>query len=110
MQPNAQELMPEHLFSLKGKTAFVTGAGGGLGKEVGAADLRSGANVAIADLRASALEAAQKELSVLGSVSAHPCDVTEMQSVGAAVDGALQRFGKIDILFSAGGLGRGTSG
>jgi gluconate 5-dehydrogenase len=106
MQPNSSEFTPEHLFSLRGRTAFVTGAAGGLGKAVAAAYLRSGANVAIADLRPRELEAAKAELSVLGSVSAHECDVTRGDSVGAAVDAALERFGKIDILFAAAGLAR----
>jgi gluconate 5-dehydrogenase len=106
MQSNSDVFAPEHLFSLRGKTAFVTGAAGGLGRAIAAAYLRSGANVAIADLRPSELEAAMSELSALGNVSAHECDVTRSDSVGAAVDAALQRFGKIDILFTAAGLAR----
>lgn len=106
MQPNDIQFAPETLFSLRGKTAFVTGAAGGLGKAVAAAYLRSGASVAIADLRPAELESARAELSSLGQVSAHVCDVTQVDSVNAAVDGAIESLGKLDILFAAAGLAR----
>jgi gluconate 5-dehydrogenase len=108
MQLDAGPFAPENLFSLRGKTAFVTGGAGGLGKAVAAAYLRSGASVAIADLRAAELETARAELSSLGMVSTHVCDVKEVSSVHAAVDGAIETLGKIDILFAAAGLARRT--
>jgi sorbose reductase len=43
--PNAERVMP--LFSLKGKTAIVTGAGAGIGLAVAQALAEAGANVAI---------------------------------------------------------------
>ena len=104
MQPNAYS--PENLFSLCGKTAFVTGAAGGLGKAVAAAYLRSGASVAIADLREAELDAAKASLAELGDVSAHSCDVTNAGSVAAVVEEAVNCHGKIDILFAAAGLAR----
>lgn len=106
MTPNANAFSSESLFSLRSKTAFVTGAAGGLGKAMAAAYLNSGARVAVADLRAAELEATRDELSSLGEVFAHPCDVTQVESVNAAVDAAIKRFGKIDILLAAAGLAR----
>ncbi len=105
-QSSPSEYSPERLFSLRGKTAFVTGAAGGLGKAVAAAYLRSGASVAIADLRESELETARAELSALGAVSANPIDVTQVASVEAAVEGAVAHHGKLDIMFCAAGLAR----
>jgi gluconate 5-dehydrogenase len=102
----SNDYSPDRLFSLRGKSALVTGGAGGLGKAIAAAYLRSGASVAIADLRKPELEVARAELSEIGEVSAHECDVTQRASVEEAVRGAIADLGKIDILFAAAGLAR----
>lgn len=93
-------------FSLRGRTALVTGGAGGLGRAVAAAYLRCGARVAIADLREAELATAREELAALGEVTTHPCDVTQPASVAAAVDGAVSALGHLDVLFTAAGLAR----
>jgi gluconate 5-dehydrogenase len=97
---------PDQLFSLRGKSALITGGAGGLGKAIAAAYLRSGAKVAIADMRKTELEVARAELSALGDVSTHECDVTQSDSVKTAVHEAIAELGKIDILFAAAGVAR----
>jgi 3-oxoacyl-[acyl-carrier protein] reductase len=52
---------------LKGKTALVLGAGGGLGGAIAATLAREGARVAIGDIDTSALERTAKEVSQVGS-------------------------------------------
>jgi NAD(P)-dependent dehydrogenase (short-subunit alcohol dehydrogenase family) len=105
---SSNDYSPDRLFSLRGKAAFITGGAGGLGKAIAAAYLRSGAKVALADLRKAELKAAKAELSALGEVSTRECDVTQGASVEAAVRGAIADLGKIDILFAAAGLARRT--
>ena len=78
--------MPIELFSLENRTAFVTGAAGGLGKAIAAAYLRAGADVLLLDRRHAELEEAAHELSPLGRVHTQICDVTDADSVGQAVD------------------------
>jgi NAD(P)-dependent dehydrogenase (short-subunit alcohol dehydrogenase family) len=106
---SSNDYCPNQLFSLHGKAALITGGAGGLGKAIAAAYLRAGARVAIADLRKPELEAARAELSALGEVSAHECDVTQVASVEAAVAGAIADLGKINILFAAAGMARRNS-
>jgi NAD(P)-dependent dehydrogenase (short-subunit alcohol dehydrogenase family) len=104
--PSSNNYAPDRLFSLRGKSAFITGGAGGLGRAIAAAYLRSGAKVAIADLRAAELEAAKAELSTLGDVSIHQCDVTQPASVETAVREAVASLGNINVLFAAAGLAR----
>jgi 3-oxoacyl-[acyl-carrier protein] reductase len=72
--------------------------------------LAEGASVAISDQHARRLAAAQEELAgEFGDrVWAQGCDVTSEEQVGALIDGAVGRFGRIDVLVNNAGLG-GTS-
>ena len=84
------------MFSLKGKVAIVTGAVGLIGQKHCEALAEAGANVVACDLDASKCEAIAKSLPTesfgLG------LNVTDKQSLLAAKDEILQRFGTIDIL------------
>jgi NAD(P)-dependent dehydrogenase (short-subunit alcohol dehydrogenase family) len=93
-------------FSLKGKVAVVTGGAGGLGRAIAAAYLRTGARVALLDLKEAELAAAAAELSALGEVLPVAVDVTKAPAVEAAVEAAAVHFGKLDILVTAAGIAR----
>lgn len=84
------------LFSLKGKTAVVTGALGLIGKKHCEALVMAGANVVAADISESAIKAYTAGLgaSHLGIAM----DVTSKVSLLAAKDDILARYGTIDIL------------
>ena len=78
-----------------GKTAFVTGASGGIGRAVAEAFIAGGANVVLADLDRAALEQVAAEIG--GSTAIVVCNVTDEAQTEAAVEHAVQRFGTIDI-------------
>ena len=83
------------------RTVLITGAAGNLGRAVAAAFAARGANLALLDRRAGA-DANGKQLSL-------SVDLLDADSVRAAVDRALARFGRIDVLCNlAGGFRMGA--
>jgi NAD(P)-dependent dehydrogenase (short-subunit alcohol dehydrogenase family) len=84
---------------LSGRTAIVTGGAKGIGRHYSQALAVEGAQVMIADI-ADGAELAQEIAARHGanSVASVVADVSDEASVAALVAGALERFGKIDIL------------
>lgn len=91
--------------SLRGKTLFITGASRGIGLAIGLRAARDGANVVIAAKTAEphkklpgTIHTAAEEIEKAGG-QALPIvvDVREPESVNAAVEAAVARFGGIDI-------------
>lgn len=85
------------LFNLTGKTAIVTGACGLIGRQHCAALAQAGANVVVADLNAEACTA------ITGGLPGGPhlplaVNVTDPESLAAARDQIIARFGHIDVL------------
>jgi 3-hydroxybutyrate dehydrogenase len=90
---------------LKNKTALITGAAGGIGKEIARVFAREGANVAIADVNVEAANGTAQEIaSTGGRVVAIQMDVTDEAHVTAGVAATLSAFGNIDILVSNAGI------
>jgi 3-oxoacyl-[acyl-carrier protein] reductase len=85
-------------------------AGTGIGSAVARRCLDEGAQVVISDQHRRRLAALQDEMAGAhgGNVWSHPCDVTDETQVGALMAGAVQHFGRIDVLINNAGLG-GTS-
>ncbi len=93
------------LFSVKGKTAIVTGASSGLGERFAEVLAGAGANVVLAARRTDRLNEAAKRIEDTGGTAlAQTCDVSDSQSVQALVAEACQRFGRVDILVNNAGL------
>ncbi|PNS19051.1 hypothetical protein CAC42_1787 [Sphaceloma murrayae] len=102
-------------FSLEGNVGLVTGGARGLGLVMSQALVVSGANVAIVDLNK---EEAQKQAESLmatfksenpGSenipkVTAHYADVSDPDSVNAAIEEVINQHGKIDNLVTSAGF------
>ena len=85
--------------SLEGRTCVVTGAAGGLGREIALAMARAGAGVAICDVNEAGLLEAAKQIEALGrQVLAERCDVSSSAAVNAFFDKVAARFGAADIL------------
>ena len=90
---------------LQDKTAFITGAASGIGREIAIVFAREGANVVIADLNEEAAQATANDLLATSSKAMGVAvDVTSEAQVDAAVQSAIQAFGGIDILVSNAGI------
>jgi NAD(P)-dependent dehydrogenase (short-subunit alcohol dehydrogenase family) len=100
------------LFDLFGHVALVTGGNTGLGLGMARGLVRAGASVAIWGRNADRNAKACAELEALGGQAAGLiCDVTDPDSIAAAMAQTLDRFGRLDSCFAnAGGSGvRGPS-
>jgi 2-hydroxycyclohexanecarboxyl-CoA dehydrogenase len=86
------------------RTAIVTGAGSGIGREVALGLARDGAKVVIADLSLERAQAVAKEISDLdGTALPVQVDVADAELVRAMVALTIEEFGQIDILISNAG-------
>lgn len=84
---------------LKGKTALVFGAAGGLGGAIAQALAAEGATLAIADVNADALNAKAKELEGAGTqVLPLVWDLADLASIEGHFAEIERRFGGVDIL------------
>ena len=92
----------------KGKTAIISGAGGGIGRELSRLMARRGAHVVACDLKISAAEeTAGLILSEGGSAEAKALNVTVYDATQVLADEVLARRGSIDYLFNNAGIGIG---
>ncbi|MCE1245085.1 MAG: 3-oxoacyl-[acyl-carrier-protein] reductase [Firmicutes bacterium] len=92
---------------LLGKTALVTGAGGGIGKATALLLAESGADVAVCDLNKEAVEATEKEILALGrKARAYTVDVSNAEQVQDMIKDVVADFSKIDILINNAGITR----
>ena len=86
-------------FSLKGKTAIVTGAGGGIGRAICVAYAEAGAAVACVDLHPGpAAETAAAIRKAGGEALVIDCDVASESATRAAVERAVGEFGALHVL------------
>ncbi len=98
------------MFDFSDEVALVTGAGGNLGGAVARAFYASGASVVLVDRSIERLTALYpSEQFVPARVHFAVADLADEASVTALVTGALDRFGRIDILANTvGGYRAGT--
>jgi NAD(P)-dependent dehydrogenase (short-subunit alcohol dehydrogenase family) len=90
---------------LEGKVALVTGAGTGIGAATARRFAAEGAQVVVMGRRREPLERVAAEVGVVAVVG----DATTAEDARAAVAGAVERFGGLDVVVANAG-GRGTSG
>lgn len=86
---------------LGGKTALVTGGGGGIGREIAAQLKAAGANVAICGRNVEKLEAAAH---AIGGALTLPGDLLDDTYVQSCVDRTVETFGGLDILINNAGV------
>jgi len=93
---------------LNGKVSVITGAGGGLGRELAMACARRRMKLVLADVEAGNLEATrtliQQELPDT-DIATQPVDVAKFEQVAALAQLTMQRFGGVHLLFNNAGVG-----
>jgi 3-oxoacyl-[acyl-carrier protein] reductase len=93
------------MFDLTGKRALVTGASGGIGREIAKALAEAGAKVALSGTRVAALEDTAKEMAG----DAHPilpANLSDLDAVDKLVPAAEAALGGLDILVNNAGMTR----
>jgi len=87
---------------LEGKIAIITGAGSGMAKASTKIFVREGAIVVAADISGAEQDTATE---VGANVLPVHCDVTKEADVEAAVQVALDEFGRLDVMLNVAGIG-----
>ena len=90
--------------NLKGRIAWVTGAGTGIGEAAAVALAREGATVVLTGRRKQPLEAVAERIAESGGKAfARPADVTNAAAVGNIAEGIRAELGRLDILVNNAG-------
>jgi short-subunit dehydrogenase len=89
---------------LRGRTALVTGASGGLGAHLARRLAREGMNVALAARREEELSALAAELEALGvRAAALPADLSDLEQIDPLIERAEAALGPLDLLVNNAG-------
>ncbi len=89
---------------LQDKVAFLTGGGAGIARATAKAFVREGAKVAIIDINREMGEAAEREIRDAGGNALFVAtDVTKDDSMKAAYDAMIKKFGRLDVIFNCAG-------
>lgn len=94
------------MYSIAGKVAIVTGAGGVLGGSVARSFVEQGARVVALDIRQEQLDRRVAELRAVSDgaeVMGLICNVLDVDSIRAMAQQVVERWGRIDILINIAG-------
>lgn len=90
---------------IKGKTAVVTGAGGGIGRSIALELAKEGANVVVVDIEEDVALKVAEEVKTYGVDSfGMKVDVSKFEEVKALADAAYEKFGSVEILVNNAGV------
>jgi NADP-dependent 3-hydroxy acid dehydrogenase YdfG len=91
--------------ALKGKLAWVTGGGSGIGQAAAVEIAKAGAKVVVTGRRAASLEETRELVGRAGGqADAEAVDVTDRDAVERAAKAILSRHGRVDILVNCAGV------
>ena len=95
---------------LKGKTAVITGAARGIGREIAIAMAKEGANIAFTDLKIDEnMQSLEKELKSMGvKAKGFASDASDFNQTDEVVNEIHKEFESIDILVNNAGITRDT--
>jgi len=92
---------------LAGRTAVITGAGSGIGRQIAERFAEQGASIVVGDIDADAAAGAAQQLEAQGHAALGVrCDVTDEQSMQGLVSAALERFSAVDVMVNNAGFTR----
>ena len=96
----------EQKFSLKGKTAVITGSGRGIGKSMAMAMAKAGAAIVIWDIIKDNAESAAAEIAAETGVKTYSyvSDITEKENIKKFVADIIAMTGRVDILINNAGV------
>ncbi len=92
-------------YNVSGRTVLITGAARGIGAECARRLSAQGANVVLVGLEAEDLERVAAECGT--GAAWFEADVTDRDQLSGAVEGAVERFGGIDVAIANAGIGGG---
>ncbi len=94
----------------QGKVAMITGASVGIGRAVALCLAEQGADLVLLDVNMEQLLAVGEEIKKIGGRAlSYECDVSNEERVNEVVAGAMEYFGKIDVLVNNAALWRDRS-
>jgi NAD(P)-dependent dehydrogenase (short-subunit alcohol dehydrogenase family) len=97
------------LFDVRGRIVFVTGAASGLGLAFSEVLAANGARVVMTDVDEPTLLAVAGVLQRDGAaIETLRVDVEDTEVLRAAIDGVVQRHGRLDVVFANAGISGGT--
>ncbi len=89
---------------LSGKVAFITGGGTGIGRACALEFAKEGAQLVVTGRRNEPLRAVVREIEQSGGQAlAIACDVTQRESVESALAGAVEYFGRLNVVVNNAG-------
>jgi 3-oxoacyl-[acyl-carrier protein] reductase len=96
-------------FSLHGRTAVITGASGGIGRQAAITFTQAGADVVIADVGVEGLEETAALVADAGGTAlVVPTDVSDRDQVNALAVAAIKGHGRLDVWANVAGVIRNT--
>ncbi|MCP4754682.1 MAG: SDR family NAD(P)-dependent oxidoreductase, partial [Proteobacteria bacterium] len=105
---NNQTVKATDLFSIKGKTALVTGGSRGIGLMITRGYLEAGAKVYITSRKKDVCDKVAEELSEIGTCISLPADMTDSEGRSHLVNELSKREGKLSILVNNAGANWGA--
>jgi 3-oxoacyl-[acyl-carrier protein] reductase len=93
--------------AVQGKIAIVTGAARGIGLATAETLIANGATVVLSDILRELGEETAKQLGPAASFV--PCDISNRHQVESLIGGAVERFGRLDVMVNNAGINAGLN-